>query len=106
ATHRNLEEAIKAGTFREDLYYRLHVVSLALPSLSQRREDIPVLANHFLKNLAARYGKTLNGFAQDAMEVLVRHTWPGNVREFYKLLQRHHLNPTMFKPIAQVQRTA
>jgi two-component system response regulator GlrR len=176
ATHRNLEEAIKASTFREDLYYRLHVVALTLPSLSQRREDIPVLANHFLKTLAARYGKTLNGFAQDAMEVLVRHTWPGNVRElynvveqavalattpiispgllesairgemgdlssfesarfeferdylakllkitngnvtqaarlakrnrteFYKLLQRHHLNPSMFKPVAEAQR--
>ncbi|HTT39227.1 MAG TPA: sigma 54-interacting transcriptional regulator [Burkholderiales bacterium] len=176
ATHRDLDEAIKAGTFREDLYYRLHVVALSLPSLSQRREDIPLLANHFLKTLAARYGKTLNGFAQDALEVLVRHTWPGNVRElynvveqavalattpiigprllesairgemgdlssfesarfdferdylakllkitngnvtqaarlakrnrteFYKLLQRHHLNPSMFKPLAETPR--
>jgi len=88
ATHRNLEEAIKASTFREDLYYRLHVVALSLPSLSQRREDIPVLAAHFLKNLASRYGKTLNGFAQDALEVLVKHNWPGNVRELYNVIEQ------------------
>lgn len=88
ATHRNLEEAIKAGTFREDLYYRLHVVALSLPALSQRREDIPVLAAHFLKNLASRYGKTLNGFAQDALEVLVKHSWPGNVRELYNVIEQ------------------
>lgn len=88
ATHRNLEEAIKQGTFREDLYYRLHVVALALPPLSQRREDIPVLAAHFLKSLAGRYGKTLNGFAQDAIEVLVKHSWPGNVRELYNVVEQ------------------
>jgi two-component system response regulator GlrR len=88
ATHRNLEEAIKASTFREDLYYRLHVVALSLPALSQRREDIPVLANHFLKTLAARYDKALNGFAQDAMEVLIRHSWPGNVRELYNVVEQ------------------
>jgi len=88
ATHRNLEEAIKAATFREDLYYRLHVVALSLPSLSQRREDIPVLAAYFLRNLATRYGKTLNGFAQDALEVLVKHNWPGNVRELYNVIEQ------------------
>jgi two-component system response regulator GlrR len=88
ATHRNLEEAIKAGTFREDLYYRLHVVALALPPLRERREDIPVLATHFLNTLAGRYGKTLNGFAQDAMEVLVKHSWPGNVRELYNVIEQ------------------
>jgi two-component system, NtrC family, response regulator GlrR len=88
ATHRNLEEQIKAGNFREDLYYRLHVVALSLPSLQQRREDIPVLASYFLKNLATRYGKTLNGFAQDALEVLVKHNWPGNVRELYNVIEQ------------------
>ncbi len=88
ATHRNLEEAIKANTFREDLYYRLHVVALSLPSLSQRREDIPVLATHFLKTLASRYDKSLNGFAQDALEVLVKHSWPGNVRELYNVVEQ------------------
>jgi two-component system, NtrC family, response regulator GlrR len=88
ATHRNLEEQIKANNFREDLYYRLHVVALSLPSLQQRREDIPVLASYFLKNLASRYGKTLNGFAQDALEVLVKHNWPGNVRELYNVVEQ------------------
>jgi len=88
ATHRNLEEAIKQAAFREDLYYRLHVVALALPALSQRREDIPVLAAHFLKTLAGRYDKTLNGFAQDAIEVLVKHSWPGNVRELYNVVEQ------------------
>ena len=88
ATHRNLEEAIKANTFREDLYYRLHVVALSLPALSQRREDIPVLATHFLKTLASRYDKSLNGFAQDALEVLVKHSWPGNVRELYNVVEQ------------------
>jgi len=88
ATHRNLEEAIKAGAFREDLYYRLHVVALSLPPLSARREDIPVLATHFLNTLGERYGKALNGFAQDAMEVLVKHSWPGNVRELYNVVEQ------------------
>jgi two-component system response regulator GlrR len=88
ATHRNLEEAIKAAAFREDLYYRLHVVALSLPPLSSRREDIPVLATHFLNTLGERYGKTLNGFAQDAMEVLVKHSWPGNVRELYNVVEQ------------------
>jgi two-component system, NtrC family, response regulator GlrR len=88
ATHRNLEDAIKIGAFREDLYYRLHVVALSLPSLSARREDIPVLATHFLNTLGERYGKALNGFAQDAMEVLVKHSWPGNVRELYNVVEQ------------------
>lgn len=88
ATHRNLEEAIKAGSFREDLYYRLNVVSFALPALSERREDIPVLAMHFLNQLAERYKKPLNGFASEAMEILVKSAWPGNVRELYNVVEQ------------------
>ena len=88
ATHRNLEEAIKAGTFREDLYYRLNVVSFALPALCERREDIPVLATHFLHQLASRYKKALNGFASEAMEILVKSAWPGNVRELYNVVEQ------------------
>ena len=88
ATHRNLEEAIKAGGFREDLYYRLNVVSFGLPALSKRREDIPVLATHFLNQLAERYKKPLNGFASDAMEILVKSAWPGNVRELYNVVEQ------------------
>jgi two-component system response regulator GlrR len=88
ATHRNLEEAIKAGTFREDLYYRLNVVSFSLPSLSERREDIPVLSMHFLKEIAEKYHKALNGFASEAMEQLVKCPWPGNVRELYNVVEQ------------------
>jgi two-component system response regulator GlrR len=88
ATHRNLEEAIKAGTFREDLYYRLNVVSFSLPALCERREDIPVLATHFLHQLVSRYKKTLNGFASEAMEILVKSAWPGNVRELYNVVEQ------------------
>ena len=88
ATHRNLEEAIKAGSFREDLYYRLNVVSFVLPALSERREDIPVLATHFLNQLADRYKKPLNGFASEAMEILVKSAWPGNVRELYNVVEQ------------------
>ncbi len=88
ATHRNLEEAIKAGSFREDLYYRLNVVSFALPALSERREDIPVLATHFLNQLVSRYKKPLNGFASEAMEILVKSAWPGNVRELYNVVEQ------------------
>ena len=88
ATHRNLEEAIKTGSFREDLYYRLNVVSFGLPALSERREDIPVLATHFLNQLVDRYKKPLNGFASEAMEILVKSAWPGNVRELYNVVEQ------------------
>ncbi len=88
ATHRNLEEAIQNGAFREDLYYRLNVVSFALPALSERREDIPILATHFLKQLAERYKKPINGFASEAMEILVKSAWPGNVRELHNVVEQ------------------
>ena len=77
ATHRDLEDAIRTGMFREDLYYRLNVVSFRLPALVDRREDIPVLATHFLKQIAAKYGKSINGFSAEAMEMLVKSPWPG-----------------------------
>jgi len=88
ATHRDLENAIRTGMFREDLYYRLNVVSFRLPSLTERREDIPVLATHFLKQIAAKYGKSLNGFSAEAMEMLVKSPWPGNVREVYNVIEQ------------------
>ena len=88
ATHRDLEDAIRTGTFREDLYYRLNVVSFRLPALVDRREDIPVLATHFLKQIAAKYGKSLNGFSAEAMEMLVKSPWPGNVREVYNVVEQ------------------
>ncbi len=88
ATHRDLETEMADGRFREDLYYRLNVVSLALPKLAERREDIPVLANHFLTQLAAKYRKPLRGFAQDAVERLVSAPWPGNVRQLYNVVEQ------------------
>ena len=88
ATHRRLAQEIAAGKFREDLYYRLNVVAIELPSLAERREDIPLLATHFLKELAEKYQKPLNGFAPDAMEALVGAAWPGNVRQLRNVIEQ------------------
>ncbi len=81
ATHRNLAEAIEKGLFREDLYYRLRVVEIQLPPLRDRREDIPLLASHFLEKYARRDGRPLESFSPGALEVLEQYAWPGNVRE-------------------------
>jgi two-component system response regulator GlrR len=88
ATHRNLEAEMAAGNFREDLYYRLNVVALAIPPLGERREDIPLLAGHFLSLLASKYHKNVNGFAPEAMELLVAAAWPGNVRQLYNVVEQ------------------
>ena len=88
ATHRDLENEMAEGRFRSDLFYRLNVVTLALPSLSQRRDDIPLLANHFLKNVTKRYRKEVNGFAPDAMDLMVRASWPGNVRQLLNVIEQ------------------
>jgi len=88
ATHRDLREEMAAGRFREDLYYRLNVVSLELPSLSERREDIPLLVNHFAQRLAEQYDKRVTGFANDAMQRLVSAPWPGNIRQLYNLVEQ------------------
>jgi Nif-specific regulatory protein len=87
ATNRDLEEAVRAGTFRLDLYHRLQVVEIALPPLRERREDVPVLAAHFLDDLAAEHGRRLV-LAKDALEALVAHDWPGNVRQLRNVLER------------------
>jgi two-component system response regulator GlrR len=160
ATHHDLESRMQEGALRQDLYYRLNVVSLRLPSLAERREDIPLLARHFLRELSVRDRKSARSFSPEALETLVNAPWPGNVRqllnvadvipqtlvqqalrddaqrlvgldearrafehdylvkllkttggnvtqaarlaqrnrtEFYKLLQRHHLTPSLFK---------
>jgi len=88
ATHRKLEERIAAGAFREDLYYRLNVVKLALPSLAERREDIPLLAKHFLARLAARYGRPRLELATEATELLIGAPWPGNVRQLLNVVEQ------------------
>ncbi|MEA2085137.1 MAG: sigma 54-interacting transcriptional regulator [Thermodesulfobacteriota bacterium] len=88
ATHRDLEKAIETGNFREDLYYRLNVVPMEVPPLSERREDIPVLVTHFLEKLFNRTGKRITGFAPDAMEMLLSAPWPGNVRQLLNVVEQ------------------
>jgi two-component system response regulator HydG len=81
ATNADLAEMVKKGSFRKDLFYRLSVVSIELPPLSERRSDIPLLIDHFLKQLATRYRKPLPIVSKQAQQALIAHTWPGNVRE-------------------------
>jgi two-component system response regulator GlrR len=88
ATHRDLAREKEAGTFREDLYYRLNVVNLKLPSLDERPEDIALLADYFLKKLAPRYGRDKASFAPEALELLVKAKWPGNVRQLYNVVEQ------------------
>ncbi|MCA1326994.1 sigma 54-interacting transcriptional regulator [Herbaspirillum sp. alder98] len=105
ATHRDLEVAMADSQFREDLYYRLNVVTLNLPSLGERREDIALLANHFLKTIGAKYAKRLTGFAPDALEMLSLAQWPGNVRQLYNVVEQVcALSPVALIPASLVQR--
>ncbi|TAH49859.1 MAG: response regulator [Betaproteobacteria bacterium] len=88
ATHRDLDALLANGEFRDDLYYRINVVTLALPTLAERREDIPLLAEHFLAALARKYGKKVRGFAPDALTVLATAPWPGNVRQLQNVVEQ------------------
>lgn len=88
ATHRSLEAEMQKGNFREDLYYRLKVVALQLPNLAARREDIPLLATHFLERCAATSQKHVTGFAPEALEVLIQAPWPGNVRHLLNVVEQ------------------
>jgi len=88
ATNRNLEEAIKKGTFREDLYYRLNVVTISLPPLRERKEDIPLLMEHFLKKYNRENNKKVNSLSKEARDLLLRHEYPGNVRELENIIER------------------
>jgi len=81
ATNQDLEAGVRGGKFREDLYYRLRVVELVIPPLSERREDIPLLIDHFLKNAAKRYQRAVKPLTGDALRACVGHEWKGNVRE-------------------------
>ena len=88
ATNKDLPELIGQAEFREDLYYRLNVVDLEIPSLRKRREDVPLLAQHFLQIFAARNHKEIKGFTPQAMDHLIRYDWPGNVRELMNAVER------------------
>lgn len=105
ATHRDLDAAMAAHQFREDLYYRLNVVTLTLPPLSARREDIPLLANHFLQRLSVKYGKRLSGFAPEALKALTTASWPGNVRQLFNVVEQVcALSSSPLIPLSLVQR--
>jgi two-component system response regulator PilR (NtrC family) len=88
ATNQDLAKAIADGRFREDLYYRINVIPIALPPLRERREDIPLLADFFLAKYNEQMGKTISGVSRQAMELLVAHDWPGNIRELENVLER------------------
>jgi transcriptional regulator with PAS, ATPase and Fis domain len=88
ATNRRLGEAMAAGTFREDLYYRLNVVRIEVPPLRERREEIPFLAEHFLRLYAGRYNRPVRGLATETLALFLAHDWPGNVRELENLVKR------------------
>ncbi len=88
ATNRNLEAEVLAGRFREDLYYRLNVIHIELPSLRERRDDIPVLAQHFLRQSALRSGRVVEGFTEEATEYLQSHEWKGNIRALENAVER------------------
>jgi len=104
ATHRDLAREKENGTFREDLYYRLNVVTLKLPSLDERPEDVSMLADYFLIKLASRYGREKAAFSPEALELLVKAKWPGNVRQLFNVVEQSiALCPTEIIPLAFVE---
>jgi DNA-binding NtrC family response regulator len=88
ATNKNLEKAVEEGSFREDLYYRLNVFSIFLPPLRERRSDIPLLAQHFLRSYSLSMNKHVDAISPEALDVLIRYDWPGNVRELQNAIER------------------
>jgi DNA-binding NtrC family response regulator len=88
ATNRNLEQSIRDGRFREDLFYRLHVFSIELPTLDRRREDIPLLVDHFIKELGPHMAKDIRGADNDCLEGLKTRRWPGNIRQLRNTVER------------------
>jgi DNA-binding NtrC family response regulator len=88
ATNKNLKEEIAKGTFREDLYHRLSVIIIHLPSLADRKEDIPLLVNHFIKQISAENGKPVMKIEKDAVEELMQYGWSGNIRELRNVVER------------------
>jgi len=88
ATNKDIEKAITDGSFREDLYYRLNVFTIVVPPIRERKTDIPILANYFMRKYAQTMGRAITGISPDAMDVLVRYDWPGNVRELENAIER------------------
>lgn len=88
ATNKNLEHAVREGSFREDLYYRLNVISVRVPPLRERREDIPLLVEHFVEKFNMESGKRVEGASEEVLQILTEHEWPGNVRELENVIER------------------
>jgi transcriptional regulator with GAF, ATPase, and Fis domain len=88
ATNKNLEEEVKQGRFREDLFYRLNIVQIEMPPLRERKEDIPLLLDFFLKKYNERHRRSIKGFAREARDVLIKYDYPGNVRELENVVER------------------
>jgi two-component system nitrogen regulation response regulator NtrX len=98
STNKDLEEEISIGNFREDLFYRLNVIPFSVPPLRERKEDVPLLARHFLKEFSATYGRRPREITDDAVDTLMRYSWPGNVRELRNVIERIVImNPTTSK---------
>ena len=87
ATNKNLTEEMKKGTFREDLYYRLNVIPIFVPPLRERKDDIPLLASHFLQKVGYEKGKEVGVFSPEVLEIFLAHSWPGNVRELENVIE-------------------
>jgi DNA-binding NtrC family response regulator len=88
ATNKNLAGEVQQGRFREDLYYRLNVIEIHLPPLRERREDVPLLAEHFVQHISSALGKDVTGISAAALKVLIAYDWPGNVRELENVIER------------------
>jgi formate hydrogenlyase transcriptional activator len=116
ATSRNLEDAVREGTFREDLYYRLNVFPIHIPPLRERQEDIPMLTWHFLRDLGGRMGREVESVRASTMSSFERYSWPGNVRELRNVIERHLITnkgpvfeaelPPMIRPVTSAEDTA
>lgn len=103
ATNAQLEERIRLGSFREDLYYRLNVVPIVIPPLRHRREDIPQLCEHIIEKLNAEFGRSVRGVSPEAMQQLVQYAWPGNVRELENILGRAMIAMSPFASVIEAQ---
>ncbi|MEO0114746.1 MAG: sigma 54-interacting transcriptional regulator [candidate division WOR-3 bacterium] len=109
ATNKDLEQAIRQGNFRSDLFYRLNVVNIHLPPLRERKEDIPHLANHFLRKFNEEVERSIKGFTKEAMDILLAYSWPGNVRELENTIERavilareEYITPADLAPLGRI----
>ena len=91
ASHKDIEALVAAGSFRDDLYYRLNIIKIALPPLRERKEDIPLLVEHFLSRLRSVKGKHISGVAAEVMDLLMNYPFPGNVRELENILEHAYV---------------